>query len=74
MVSHILVLSVRHESLLIPYLLVVGLAVASPVALAPLVLAESVGLRRFGTLYDSIQLASTLGLFGGPLIAGSART
>ena len=68
--SHILVLSVRHEWLLILYLLVVGLAVASPVALAPLVLAESVGLKRFGTLYGWIQLASTLGLFGGPLIAG----
>ena len=63
-------MSVRHEWLLILYLLVVGLAVASPVALAPLVLAETVGLRRFGTLYGWIQLASTLGLFGGPLIAG----
>src|SRR5262249_31578944 len=68
--SHILVLSVRHEWLLILYLLVVGLAVASPVALAPLVLAESVGLRRFGTLYGWNQLASNLGLFGGTLIAG----
>ena len=68
--SHILVLNVRHGWLLILYLLVVGFAVASPVALAPLVLAESLGLTRFGTLYGWIQLASTLGLFAGPLIAG----
>jgi MFS family permease len=64
------VLNVTHGWLLIVYLLVVGLAVASPVALAPLVLAESLGLKRFGTLYGWIQLASTLGLFAGPLIAG----
>jgi MFS family permease len=38
--------------------------------LAPLVLAETMGLRRFGTLYGWIQVAATFGLFGGPLIAG----
>jgi MFS family permease len=45
-VSHMLVLGAQREWLLILYLLVVGLSVASPVALAPLVLAESMGLRR----------------------------
>jgi len=68
--SHILVLGAGREWLLIVYLLVVGLSVASPVALAPLVLAETMGLRRFGTLYGWIQVAATFGLFGGPLIAG----
>ncbi len=36
----------------------------------PLVLAEAVGLRRFGTLYGWMQVFATSGLFGGPLIAG----
>ncbi len=68
--SHMLVLGAGREWLLIVYLLVVGLSVASPVALAPLVLAETMGLKRFGTLYGWIQVAAMLGLFGGPLIAG----
>ena len=69
-VSHILVLGTDHEWLLVPYLLVVGISVASPAALVPLVLAEAVGLKRFGTIYGWVQVAGTLGLFGGPLIAG----
>jgi MFS family permease len=68
--SHMLVLGAGQKWLLVVYLLVVGLSVASPVALAPLVLAETMGLRRFGTLYGWIQVAATFGLFGGPLIAG----
>jgi MFS family permease len=69
-VAHILALGAQHEGLLLVYLLVIGLTVASPVALAPLVLAESMGLRRFGTLYGWIQVPAMLGLFGGPLLAG----
>jgi MFS family permease len=69
-VSHILVLGADHEWLIVPYLLVVGISIATPTSLVPLVLAEAVGLRRFGTIYGWIQIAGTLGLFGGPLIAG----
>lgn len=69
-VSHILVLGAEHEWLIVVYLLVSGISIASPVALVPLVLTELVGLRRFGTIYGGVQLSATLGLFGGPLIAG----
>jgi len=68
--SHILVLGAEHAWLVVVYLLVAGIAIASPVALVPLVLTELVGLKRFGTIYGGVQLSATLGLFGGPLIAG----
>jgi MFS family permease len=69
-ISHILVLGAQYEWLLVLYLLVLGISVASPVALVPLVLAEAVGMRRFGTIFGWVQGCGTLGLFGGPLIAG----
>jgi MFS family permease len=69
-ISHMLVLGARHEWLLVVYLVVLGVSVASPVALVPLVLAEAVGMRRFGTIFGWVQGFGTLGLFGGPLIAG----
>jgi MFS family permease len=68
--SHILVLGAKNEWLLVLYLVVVGISVATPTSLVPLVLAEAVGLKRFGTLYGWMQVFATLGLFGGPLIAG----
>jgi len=69
-VSDILLLGADHKWLLVVYLIVAGISIASPVALVPLVLTELVGLRRFGTIYGGDQLSATLGLFGGPLIAG----
>jgi MFS family permease len=69
-VSHILLLGAYHAWLIVIYLLVAGISIASPVALVPLVLTELVGLRRFGTIFGGVQLSATLGLFGGPLIAG----
>ncbi len=48
----------------------VGLAGASPIALVPLVLSEALGLKRFGTLFGWLGLVMTLGLFAGPLIVG----
>jgi len=64
-----LLLGARTEWL-IPYMLVTGLAAASPAALVPMVAAETLGLKRFGTLYGWIQVFVTLGTFLGPLIAG----
>ena len=69
-VSHILILGAGHGWMIVPYLLVAGASIATPSSLVPLVLAEAVGLTRFGTLYGWMQVFATSGLFGGPLIAG----
>jgi MFS family permease len=69
-VSHILILGAGHGWAIVPYLLVAGASIATPTSLVPLVLAEAVGLKRFGTLSGWMQVFATSGLFGGPLIAG----
>jgi MFS family permease len=50
--------------------LITGFSGAVPVALVPMVLAETLGLKRFGTLFGWLGLVVTVGLFFGPLIGG----
>jgi MFS family permease len=52
------------------YLIVIGIAGASPIALVPMVTAETLGLKRFGTLYGWLGSMLTFGLFLGPLTIG----
>jgi MFS family permease len=68
--SHLMALRAAHEWVLWLYLVAIGIPVASPSSLVPLVLSEALGLKRFGTLYGCVQVCLTLGLFGGPLIYG----
>jgi len=63
-------LNADRWSMLILWLLIVGIAGASPVALVPLVTAEHLGLKRFGTLYGWLGFALTFGLFVGPQLVG----
>jgi hypothetical protein len=46
-----ILLNARQAALLVLWLIVVGIAGAAPVALVPMVTAETLGLRRFGTLF-----------------------
>jgi MFS family permease len=52
------------------WLVVVGIAGAAPVALVPMVTAETFGLKRFGTLFGWLGTVVTVGLFIGPLLVG----
>jgi sugar phosphate permease len=52
------------------FVAVFGLTVGAPLALIPLVAAESLGLKRFGTLYGLIGVFHTLGAAVGPVAAG----
>jgi MFS family permease len=69
-VSIISLLGARHEGLIVLFMLLVGLSLASPAALVLMVLAETLGLKRFGTLYGWIQVSVMLGAFTAPLIVG----
>jgi MFS family permease len=63
-------LSARHPAMLALFVLVYGLSCGAPIGLMPTILADAVGLRRFGTL---IGLQVTLGVIGsaaGPIVAG----
>jgi MFS family permease len=52
------------------WLIVVGIAGAAPVALVPMVTAETLGLKRFGTLFGWLGSVVTVGMFIGPLLVG----
>jgi MFS family permease len=52
------------------WLLVAGIFAASPVALVPMVLAETLGLRRFGSLFGLLGFTVTVGLSIGPVVVG----
>jgi MFS family permease len=65
-----ILLNARQVPMLVLWLIVVGIAGAAPVALAPMVTAETLGLKRFGTLFGWLGSVVTVGLFIGPLLVG----
>jgi MFS family permease len=60
----------RDRLPLVGFVAVFGLTVGAPLALIPLVAADSLGLKRFGTLYGLVGVFHTLGAAVGPVIAG----
>ncbi len=63
-------LGVRHGWVVAPAIMLIGFTLAAPVGLIPMVLAETFGLRRFGSLMGWLGLVFTFGLFSGPLVVG----
>ena len=51
-------------------LLCYGLTAGVTTAVIPVVLVESLGLRRFGSISGLVGLAGTIGIAGGPLVMG----
>jgi MFS family permease len=68
--SVLLLLNAERPAMLVGWLVVAGIAGASPVALAPLLTVETLGLKRFGTLFGWLGFALTFGLFIGPQLVG----
>lgn len=66
----ILALRAQHLVVLPFYILCFGLTLAPPLMLIPLLVAESLGLRRYGSLTGITSLANTAGAVLGPLVAG----
>jgi MFS family permease len=69
-VSVVVLLKAQQPLMLALWLLLAGIAGASPVALVPMLTAETLGLKRFGSLFGWLGLMITVGLFGGPLLVG----
>src|SRR6266849_1687410 len=63
-------LGARNVVMLSGFLLLSGLTCGAPMALFPMIQAESLGLRRYGSLNGILSIAFTLGLAVGPLVAG----
>ena len=61
----------RHPSMLALFILVYGLSCGAPIALMPTILADSVGLRRYGSLSGLLVTLGVLGSAAGPIVAGA---
>jgi MFS family permease len=68
--AFLLVFGAARVFVLAVFILAFGIAAAAPVALLPLLIAESLGRRRFGVLGALTGIAGTIGAAVGPVIAG----
>ena len=68
--AFLLVFGAARVFVLIAFILTFGIATAAPVALLPLLVAESLGRRRYGVLAALTGVAGTIGAAVGPVIAG----
>jgi sugar phosphate permease len=68
--AFLLVFDAARVLVLAVFILAFGMAAAAPVALLPLLVAESLGRKRFGVLAALTGIAATIGATTGPVIAG----
>jgi MFS family permease len=68
--AFVLVLSIARVFFLVLFILVSGVAIYAPLVLLPLLVAESLGRRRYGLLAALTGIAHTLGAAMGPVVAG----
>ena len=59
-----------HPPAISPLVVLYGIGVGAPVALVPMMAAESFGLKHFGTLSGLIGVFGLLGSASGPMVAG----
>jgi MFS transporter, OFA family, oxalate/formate antiporter len=67
----LLLLGAAHRAMLALFVLVYGLSVGAPVALMPTILADAVGLRRYGSLMGMLVTLGVIGSAAGPIVAGA---
>jgi MFS family permease len=65
-----LLMAARHRLPLAGFVTLYGFTVGAPLALLPLAAADSLGLKRFGSLYGLLGVFHTTGAAIGPLMAG----
>ena len=69
-IALLLALQVRNAAVLVVFVPILGSVLGAPIALVPLLIAECVGLKRFGSVSGLVGIASTVGAIIGPIIAG----
>jgi MFS family permease len=69
-IGQILLIGARNPVMLFGYAAVYGLTSGAPLALIPLQIAESLGLKRFGSLCGLAGVFTTIGAGSGPVVAG----
>jgi MFS family permease len=69
-IGALLALYLRNPIVLIPFILFFGFTLGAPLMLVPVMIAESMGLKRYGSITGLIALASTAGAALGPIGVG----
>jgi len=69
-VGMILIFGVARGAVLVPFILIFGLSLGAPLVLIPMLVAESLGLKRFGSIGGIAGIFNTIGAFVGPVGAG----
>ena len=65
-----MLLGAAHSSALLGYVIFYGLTVGAPLVLMPMVMAESLGIRRLGSVMGITGMFATAGAAIGPVLAG----
>ena len=68
--AFVMVFGAAHLIVLGVFAVVFGVAAAAPLVLLPLLVAESLGRRRYGVLGALTGIAGTIGATAGPVVAG----
>jgi MFS family permease len=68
--AFVMIFGVAHLMVLGVFAVAFGVAAAAPLVLLPLLVAESLGLRRYGALSGLAGFAGTIGATVGPVVAG----
>jgi MFS family permease len=68
--SYIIALVSTQVWVLVIFMLAIGISGAAPVALVPMLLAETLGLKRFGTLFGWLTLLTPVGISCGEVLVG----
>jgi MFS family permease len=66
-----LLLGARHALPLGLFVVLYGFTFGAPVPLIPMLLADAVGLKRFGSLMGLLSLPAVIGSASGPIVAGA---
>jgi MFS family permease len=69
-VGMILIFGAARTAVLIPFVLIFGLSLGAPLVLVPMLVADSLGLKRFGSIGGIAGVFNTIGAFVGPVGAG----
>jgi MFS family permease len=69
-VGMMLIFGAAKTAVLVPFIIIFGLTLGAPLVLVPMLVAESLGLKRFGSIGGIAGVFNTIGAFVGPVGAG----
>jgi len=66
----VLMFNVANREFLAPFVIIFGLTLGAPLVLMPMLTADSMGLRRFGSIAGVTGVCQTIGAAVGPILTG----